>query len=86
MGGGSAPTYQRDPYLVQLEEKQRRDAEDRAREAKNLYETEEAAFAAGLRGRRSLLSGSERGYTMPGNGVGRTIPGTGGPMQGARLL
>lgn len=82
--GSSAPSYQRDPYLVQLEEKQRREAEARAREAKNLYETEEAAFAAGLRGRRALLSGSERGYSMPGNDVAR--PGTGGPMQGARPL
>ena len=66
MGGGSAPSYQRDPYLVQMEQKERADAETRAREAANTFRTEQAAFAAGLRGRRALLSGSERGYAMPG--------------------
>jgi hypothetical protein len=66
MGGGSAPTYQRDPYLVQLERQQRDDAETRAREAANMLRTEQTAFAAGLRGRRALLSGSEKGYEMPG--------------------
>lgn len=79
--GSDAPSYQRDPYLVQLENKQRREAEQRAREAKNLYQTEEAAFAAGLRGRRSLLSGSERGYALPTDGASRT----GGPMQAPLL-
>lgn len=73
--GSKAPTYQRDPYLVQLEDKQRREAEARAREARNLYRTEEAAFAAGLRGRRSLPSGFERGYALPA-----------GPTPGAGLL
>lgn len=67
--GSDAPTYQRDPYMVQLEEKQRRDAERRAREAKNLYKSEETAFAAGLRGRRALMSGSERGYPVQGAGL-----------------